>query len=75
MEILRKKSIKNTILFNRCCKYNYTNAFTNNVVYYTEETYLFKGYDISNCHLDGMVYSNKGRLIPNVMNTPFNGWI
>ena len=36
VEIIRNTSIKNTILFNPCCKYNYTNAFTNNVVYCTE---------------------------------------
>ena len=74
MEILRKTSIKNTILFNPCCKYNYANAFTKNDVYCTEETYFFKGYDIKNCHLDGMVHSKKGRVIPNVMDIPFNGW-
>ena len=43
MEILRKASITNTILFNPCCKYNYTNAFTKNDVSCTEETCFFKG--------------------------------
>jgi len=69
VEILRKGSITNTILFNPCCKYNYTNAFRNNVVYCTKETYFFKGYDINNCHLDGMVHVVR-RLHTNSRNLP-----
>ena len=47
MEILRKTLIRNKILFTPCCKYNHRNAFINNVVLCTEETYFFKGYDIN----------------------------